>query len=195
MRSNLIIFFIGLIGGINGHPFLFFPEHMLPPIGTTYNFTLDGLVGTWKISGIYAIQAVTGEDTKTIIGYRNWQLYTGDFNGTFYGVSYRNSTYPQALMNPKTQECENVFSEVVNCTNWANTDVIQWDSRCSIVRLNSTITGAMSLTIRASNSDLKHPVYFTGTTYISGLSMNMTVTYDFLSQTEGKNFPYIKCYF
>ena len=50
--------------------FLFFPEHMLPPIGTTYNFTFDGLAGTWKISGIYAIQAVTSEDMKTIIGYR-----------------------------------------------------------------------------------------------------------------------------
>jgi hypothetical protein len=195
MRSILIILCTVIIGGINGHPFLFFPEHMLPPIGMTYNFTFDGLVSTWKISGIYAIQAVTSEDMKTIIGYRNWQLYTGELNATFYGVSYKNSTYPQALVNPKTQECENVFSEILNCTNWTPIDVIQWDSRCSIVRLNSSITGEMSLTIHASTSDLKRPLYFTGTTYISGSPMNMTVTYNFLSQTEEKNFPYIKCYF
>ena len=195
MKSYLILFFIVIISGINGDPFLFFPEHMLPPIDTTYNFTFEGSVETWKISGLYAIQAVTSDDMKTVIGYRNWQVYTGGLNETFYGVSYFNSTYPQALVNPVTGECENAFSETVNCSRWLNIDILEWYSRCSIVRINSTITGEMSLGIRASNSDLKRPVHFTGTTYISGVPMNMTITYNFLSQTEGKNFPYIKCYF
>jgi hypothetical protein len=197
MKSFIIAVFLFtiIISEINGDSFLFFPEHMLPSIGTTFNFTFDGLLGTWKVSGSYFIQPVTDPEMKTIIGYRNWQSYTGQFTGIFYGVSYKNGTYPQALINPNTQECENVFSEILNCTNWANTEIVRWDSRCSIVRIDSPITGNMSLTLYTSNSDLKRPANFIGTTSISGSSDNMTITYQFLSKTEQKNFPYIKCYF
>ena len=184
-----------LCTAINGEPFFFFPETMLPPIGTTYKFTFDGLVGTWKISGVYAIEAVTDDQSKTVIGYRNWQMYTGDFNQTFYGVSYANSWYPQALINPETKECENEFSETVNCTGWTKSKTIQWDNRCSIVRINSTVTGEMALTIYASSSDSTRPVYFSATTSISGIPVNMTVTYNFRSQTEEKIFPSVKCSF
>lgn len=191
---SLVIFTV-IIREIIGEPFLFFPEDMLPPIGTTYNFTFDGLVGSWKISGIYTIQAVTDKDMKTVIGYRNWQLYTGELNETFYGVSYKNNSYPQALVNSQTHECENVFSETINCTSWANTETVKWNSRCSIVRLDSPITGEMSLIIHASTTDLTRPMNFSGTTSISGSPVNMTVTYSFLSQTKQKIFPYVKCYF
>jgi hypothetical protein len=184
-----------IINEIHGDPFMFLPEDMLPPIGTTFNFTFDGALGALQVSGIYTIQPVIDHDMKTIIGYRNWQSYTGQFNGTFYGVSYKNGTYPQALINPNTQECENVFSETVNCTGWSNTAIIRWDNRCSIVRTDSPVTGDMSLTLYASKSDSKRPVNFIGITSISGTPVNMTVIYNFLFKTEQKNFPYIKCSF
>lgn len=198
MKTNLILSLflcIAILGQSNGDPFLFFPESMLPPIGTTYNFTFDGLAGTWNISGIYTVQAVTDDDGKTILGYRNWQLYTGDLNQTFYGVSYKNNTYPQASINPQTQECENVFSETVNCTGWTSTEKTEWDNRCSIVRVNSSITGDMALTVQTSSTVLTLPVYFRGTTSISGVPVNMTVIYYFRSRTEEKIFPPVKCYF
>lgn len=184
---------IVIFSGINGDPFLFFPEHLLPPIGTTYNYTFEGFVGTWKASGTYFVEPVTDSDMKIIVGYRNWQSYTGELTGIFYGISYKNGTYPQALVNPNTQECENAFSEKINCTNWSSTMNTRWDNECSIVRIDSPITGSMSLTLYTSSSDLKRPVNFSGTTTISGSPVNMTVTYSFLSKTEQKNFPYIKC--
>lgn len=184
-----------LVATVHGEPFLFFPEMMLPPVGTTYNFTFDGLVGTWKISGVYTIEAVMDGESKAVVGYRNWQVYTGELNQTFYGVSYANSSYPQALINPETGECENVFSETVNCTGWTKSTTLQWDNRCSIVRINSTVTGEMALTVYASSSDSTRPVYFSGTTSISGIPVNMTVTYNFRSQTEEKEFPSVKCSF
>lgn len=194
-KAYFIVALFLLVGHINGDPFLFFPESMLPPIGTTYNFTFDGLLGTWKISGVYAVQAVTDDDRKTIIGYRNWQVYMGDLNQTFYGVSYKNNSYPQASINPQTQECVDAFTENINCTGWTSAEKTEWDNRCSIVRLNSTITGEMALTLRTSTTVLTRPVYFSGTTSISGVPINMTVIYYFKSQTEEKTFPPVKCYF
>ncbi len=191
---NLFLFAV-IISEINGDPFIFFPENMLPSIGNTFNFTFEAVFDTWKASGIYFIQPVTDQDMKTIIGYRNYQSYTGGFTGIFYGVSYLNGTYPQALINPNTQECENVFSEILNCTHWANKDILIWNNFCSIVRIDSPVTGNMSLILHASNSDLTRPKDFIGITNISGSPVNMTVSLNFLSQTEQKNFPYVKCYF
>ncbi|CAF3866847.1 unnamed protein product [Adineta steineri] len=168
---------------------------MLPPIGTTYNFTFSGLFTTMKVSGIYSIEPVTAQDMKTIIGYRNWQSYTGEFTGIFYGISYFNGTYPQALVDPNTNECTNVFTETVDCTSWLNTEIVRWDSRCSIVRIDPPITGDMSLTLRASTSDLKRPSDFNATVSITGSPDKTTISYRFLSQVEQKNFPYIKCSF
>jgi hypothetical protein len=197
MKHFIITLFLFTVftSEINGDPLLFFPPPMLPPIGTTYNFTFDGLINTMRVSGIYAIEPVVDQDMKTIIGYRNWQSYTGEFTGIFYGVSYENGSYPQALVDPKTQECINVFVETLDCTGWLNTKIVQWDSRCSIVRIDPPVTGDMSLTLHASNSDLKRPVDFIGTVSISGSPDKTTITYNFLSKVEQKNFPYIKCYF
>ncbi|CAF0940718.1 unnamed protein product [Rotaria sordida] len=168
---------------------------MLPSIGTTFNFTFNGLLNTMHVSGIYTIQPVIDQDMKTIIGYRNWQLYTGEYSGIFYGVSYNNGTYLQALIDPNTQECNNVFAEIVNCTNWLNTEIIRWDNQCSIVRVDSPISGEMSLTLDASECDLTRPEKFSATATMSGSPDKTTITYRFLSKIEQKNFPYIKCYF
>jgi len=197
MKSFAITLFLFavIISEINGVPFLFFPEHMLPTIGNTFNYTFEGVLSTLKVSGFYFIQPVTDTDMKTIIGYRNWQSYIGDFTGIFYGVSYFNETYPQALINPNTQECEYVFSEIINCTHWANKDILIWNSFCSIVRIDSPVTGNMSLALHASNSDPTRPRNFIGTTVISGSPVNTTLSLNFLSKTEQKNFPYVKCDF
>ncbi|CAF1198595.1 unnamed protein product [Rotaria sp. Silwood1] len=168
---------------------------MLPSVGTTFNFTFNGLFNTMNVSGIYTIQPVTDEDMKTIIGYRNWQSYTGDFSGIFYGVSYNNGTYLQALIDPNTQECNNVFAEIMNCTSWLNTEIIRWDSQCSLIRIDSPVSGEMSLTLNASECDLARPVNFIGTASISGVPDKTIITYEFLSKIEQENFPYIKCYF
>jgi hypothetical protein len=190
-----LLFFAVILSETNGGPFLFLPEHMLPSIGSTFNLTFEGLLDTQRVFGIYFVQPVTDAEMKTIIGYRNLQTYTGDYTGIFYGVSYLNGTYSQALINPDTQECENVFAEVVNCTNWSSIMNTTWDNECSIVRIDSSITGNMSLTLKAPLSDLNRPVTFVGTTSISGSPINMTFAYIFLSKVEQKNFPFIKCYF
>jgi hypothetical protein len=197
MKSFIItlLFFTVIFSETNGGPFLFLPEHMLPSIGSTFNLTFEGLLDTQRVFGIYFVQPVTDPEMKTIIGYRNWQSYTRDFTGIFYGVSYLNGTYPQAMINPNTQECENVFAETVNCTSWSSAINTRWDNECSIVRIDSSITGNMSLTLYTSISDLKLPVKFIGTTSISGSPVKMTVTLSFLSKIEQKNFPYVKCYF
>jgi len=197
MKSFIItlLFSTVIFSETNGGPFLFLPEHMLPSIGTTFNLTFEGLLDTQRVFGIYFVQPVTDPEMKTIIGYRNWQSYTGDFIGIFYGVSYLNGTYPQAIINPNTQECENVFAETVNCTSWSSAINTRWDNECSIVRIDSSITGNMSLILYTSISDLKLPVKFIGTTSISGSPVKMTVTLSFLSKIEQKNFPYVKCYF
>ncbi len=197
MKSLVFVLFLFtvFISEINGDPLLFLPQHMLPPVGTTFNFTVDGFIDKMQISGVYTIQAVTDQDMKTIIGYRNWQSYTGGFTGIFYGVSYKNGSYPQALVDPNTNECNNVFIEILNCTSWLNTNIVKWDSRCSIVRVDPPITGEMSLTLYASTSDLKRPLDFSGTASMSGSPDKTTVTYHFQSKVEQKNFPTIKCYF
>jgi hypothetical protein len=192
--ASLFLFTVN-ISDINANPFLFFPQLMLPSIGTTFNFTFDGLISTMRVSGVYSIQPVIDQDMKTIIGYRNWQSYTGDFNGTFYGVSYENGTYLQALIDTNTQECINVFSEIMNCTSWLNIQIVRWDSRFSFIRVDSPITGDMTMTLRASTSDLKRPVSFTTIASITGVPDKTTITYDFSSKTEVKAFPYVKCYF
>ncbi|CAF3460719.1 unnamed protein product [Rotaria socialis] len=197
MKTSFVTVFLftAVIFEINADPFVFFPQHLLPPIGTTFNFTFDGSLSTIHVSGVYSIQAVTGPDMKTIIGYRNWQSYSGGYSAIFYGVSYLNGTYLQALVDPNTQECINVFSEIMDCTNWLNTGIVNWDSRCSFVRVDSPISGAMTLTIVVSTSDLMRPANFSGTTTMTGSPDKVTIAYQFLSKTVEKNFPYIKCYF
>ncbi|UJR15536.1 hypothetical protein I4U23_002475 [Adineta vaga] len=190
-----LVFFITILSKINGNPFLFFPKHMLPSLDTSFNFTFNGHMTTMTVSGIYTVEPVTDQDMKTIIGYRNWQSYTGEYTGIFYGVSYFNGTYLQALIDPNTQECTNVFSEVLDCTDWLNTAIVKWDSRCSIIRTDPPITGEMILALRASTSDLTRPSNFSGTVTITGSPDKSTITYDFLSKTVQKNFPYVKCYF
>ena len=191
-RIAIALFLLTSLFGTNyGDWFLFMPERMLPPIGTTFNFTFQGQFADWKIEGVYTVQPVVDESTKTIIGYRNWQLYSGDFTGIFYGVSYKNSTYPQATINSQTQECENVFSETTNCTTWMNRNITRWDSRCFIARTSSPITGEMAMTIYSSTTDLNR----FSETYITGSPTNISLNYRFLSQTIQTNFPYVKCDF
>jgi hypothetical protein len=196
MKSLIItlVLFTVISSEINGDPLLFLPQHMLPSIGNTFNFTFNGFVGTMNVSGVYTIQPVIDQDMKTIIGYRNLQSYTGEFNAIFYGVSYINGSYPQALIDPNTQECNNVFVETLDCTSWLNTEIVRWDSRCSFVRIDPPITGSMSLTIRASTSDLKFPATSIATASISG-APDTIISYKFLSKIEQKNFPNIKCSF
>ncbi|CAF4109543.1 unnamed protein product, partial [Adineta steineri] len=99
------------------------------------------------------------------------------------------------LVDPNTNECINVFTETVDCTSWLNTEIVRWDSRCSIVRIDPPITGDMSLTLRASTSNLKRPSDFNATVSITGLPDKTTISYRFLTQVEQKSFPYIKCSF
>lgn len=197
MKSLISALFISAVfySGIYGDPFLFLPEKMLPPVGVIQNFTFDGAVGTWKVSGSLIIESVTDSDNKTIVGYRTWQTYVGEYVGTFYGVSYKNGTYPQALINSRTQECENIFYENLKCTGWTNSMNIRWENECSVVRVDPPITGIMGLTLYTSNSDLLRPVNYIGETYISGAPVNITTTFHFLTETEQKNFPSIKCPF
>lgn len=184
-----------VLNGINGEAFLFFPRPMLPPAEKTFTFTFQGHMMDLAVSGVYALQAVLGADMKTVIGYRNWQSYTGGYSGTFYGVSYFNGTYPQALIDADTQQCTNIFSEALDCTSWRNTEIVKWDSRCSIVRADPPITGEMVMSLRASTSELTRPLNFTGTVTIDGSPDKMTIAYDFLSKTDQKNFPTVHCPF
>jgi hypothetical protein len=190
-----LICFAMVFCGSTGDPLYFFPRAMLPPVNKTFTFAFEGLMMTLPVSGIYAVQPATDHDMKTIIGYRNWQSYTGGYSALFYGVSYFNGTYLQALIDPNTQECTNVFSEELDCTGWLNTEIVRWDSRCSLVRTSPPITGKMSTTLRASTSDLMRPLNSSSTVTITGSPDTMTISYEFLSKTDQKNFPYVKCAF
>lgn len=191
-----LIFLVTLtIVEIHGDPLMFFPQHMLPPIGTTFTFTFNGMFNTLNVSGVYAIQTVVDEDTKTVIGYRNWQSYTGEYTGIFYGVSYNNRSYSQALIDPNTHECNNAFVEVMNCTSWSNTGIINWSNRCSLVRVDSPISGTMSLTLTVSKLDLTRPVTTTAIATIDGSPDEAKLFYQYLTKSDQEKFPYIKCSF
>lgn len=180
---------------VQGGPFLFFPQEMLPMNDTTYNFTFDGFLNTARVSGVYILQPVFDHTTQTIIGYRNYQSYAGEYQALFYGVSYLNTTYLQALIDPNTQQCINVFAETMNCTEWSNTAVRQWESNCSLVRDGTSISGEITNLVRTSSTDLDKPNSYSGTATITGSSETSTISYEFLSQTEEKSFPQVNCYF
>jgi hypothetical protein len=169
---------------VQGEPFLFFPQEMLPTSDTTYNFTFTGLLDTARVSGVYILQPVFDHTNQTIIGYRNYQSYVGDFQALFYGVTYLNTTYLQALIDPNTHQCINVFAETMNCTKWSNTEAHQWQSNCSLVRDGTSISGEITNLIRSSSTDSKKPSSYIGTARITGLSETTTISYEFLSQTE-----------
>lgn len=190
-----LVLFTAISSEINGDPFIFFPRHMLPPVGITFNLTFNGVFNKMKVSGVYAIQAVTDQDMTKIIGYRNWQSYTGEFTGIFYGVSYVNGSYPQALVDPSTDECTNAFVEIMDCTSWSNTQIVRWDSDCTLTRIDPPITGDMQLTLRASTSDLKRPESVNATASLTGIPDKTTVTFEFLTKAEQKNFPNVICPF
>lgn len=179
---------------INAEPYLMFPQHMLPPIGTTYNITFNGVVNTIPLSGVYAIQAVTTQDKKITIGYRLWQGYSGEVNEIVYTVSYTNGTGFQASINPDTQECISVYPQQINCTGWSNTNSLRWNNLCLDLSTEEYKSVAR-MTVDADASDLKRPVSLNITITTDGSPYNLFAGYQFSSKTEGKNFPSVKCSF
>ena len=196
MRKTIFVFlFITLIiVEISAESYLIFPQHMLPPIGTIYNFTFNGIVNTVPLSGIYAIQAVTSEDKTTIIGYRLWQGYLGESNEIVYTVSYTNGTGFQAFVDPKTQECNSVYPQKIDCTGWLNANILAWDNVC--VNLSTEeYKSVAKMTVDADASDIKRPVKLNITITMDGSPHPIVATYQFSSEIEGKTFPSVKCDF
>ena len=185
----------GCISTLDAGPLLFFPEHLLPRSGVTFNYTFNGMFTNLNVSGVYTLQPVLDETTSTIIGYRNWQSYVGEFTGIFYGVSYLNGTYPQALIDPDTQQCINVFSEAINCTDWLKTDAARWDSVCSIVRPGTPITGVMANSVRTDVPDRRSLMSYASLLRFGDPPETATVSFDFLTRTESTSFANVKCDF
>ena len=196
-QNSLLLWMVGvsIVAIGTAHPFLFFPSEFLPCSGVTWNMTFDGFLDTIPISGVYAVQTVINQSTKKIIGYRNWQTYNSGLNETFYGVSYLNGTYLQALIDRNSHQCFGVFTEQMNCTEWSQTQENEWESRCLIVRTDSPIRGEMTNYLRVSNTNPKRPESYVGTVSIDGSALNTTVSFDFQSLDEGTLFPSVQCYF
>ena len=195
MRTIVLCLLLLGLSTIRAEPFLFFPQQMLPTCNTTYNFTFNGFLSTARVSGVYALQPVFDRTTQTIIGYRNFQSYTGEYEALFYGVTYLNGTYLQALIDPSTRQCTGVFAETMNCTGWSNTGVRQWESACSLVRDGTPISGSITNLIRTSATDPKQPTSYVGTASITGSPETTTISYEFSSQTKEHSFPEVICYF
>ncbi|CAF1210683.1 unnamed protein product [Rotaria sp. Silwood1] len=167
---------------------------MLPPTGITYNITFKGVTNTIPVSGVFAIQTVTAEDKKTIIGYRLWQGYTRQTNEIIYTVSYTNGTGLQATVNPDTQECISVYSQQINCTGWSSTNVLRWNNLCSDFSTEEH-KSISRMTVNADASDLKRPISLNMTITMDGTPYKLFSTYQFSSKTEGETFPHVKCGF
>ncbi|CAF4072880.1 unnamed protein product, partial [Rotaria sp. Silwood1] len=174
---------------INAEPYLIFPQHMLPPIGLTYNLTFTGVAVTTSVAGVYAVQAVTAKDRETIIGYRLWQRYTKETNEIIYTVSYTNGTSFQAGVHLDTQECFAVESQEINCTGWSSTDVFRWNNTCS-EQSTEEPKSITKMTVQADASDLRRPVSLNLTITIDGTPFPLFSSFQFSSKTKGKHFPH-----
>ncbi|CAF1383919.1 unnamed protein product [Rotaria sordida] len=171
-----------------------FPQHMLPPTGITYNMTFKGVVNTVPLSGIFAIQTITAQDEKTIIGYRLWQGYTGETNEVVYTVSYTNSTGFQASVDPDMQECISTYPQQINCTGWSSTNILRWNNLCSDLSTEEYKSIA-KMTVDTDASDFTRPVSLNITITTQDSPYRLFSTYQFSSKTEGKVFPHVKCGF
>jgi hypothetical protein len=194
MKQTRIVFLLisFVISEIIAEPYLMFPQHMLPPIGITYNITFNAVVNTIPLSGVYAIQAVTTQDMKTIIGYRMWQGYSGEISEIVYTVSYTNGTGFQASVDPKTQECSDMYPQKINCTGWSNTNILKWKNLC--VNLSTEeFKSVARMTVDTDASDSKRPLNLDITITTDGSPYTISANYHFSSQTEGKLFPAVKC--
>ncbi|CAF1230404.1 unnamed protein product [Rotaria sordida] len=167
---------------------------MLPPIGITYNITFKGVTNTIPVSGVFAIQTVTTQDEKAIIGYRLWQGYTGQTNEVIYTVSYTNGTGFQASVKPDTQECISVYPQQISCTGWSSANNLIWKNLCSDLSTEESKSIA-KMTVDADASDLKRSVSLNITITMDSLPYKLFSTYQFSSKTEGKIFPHVKCGF
>ena len=196
MKETLIAFLLinFIFIGSNAESYLMFPQHMLPPIGITYNLTVNAIVNEVPLSGIYAIQAITTQDMKTTIGYRMWQGYSGEINEIVYTVSYKNGTGFQAAVDPRTHQCENIYHQRINCTGWSNINILRWNNLC-IDHSTEEYHSIARMTVDADASDLKRPVSLNVTITTDGSPYTIIATYQFSSKTEGKNFPSVKCAF
>ncbi|CAF3462748.1 unnamed protein product [Rotaria sp. Silwood1] len=179
---------------INAEPYFIFPKHMLPPIGLTYNFTFTGVAVTTSVAGVYAVQAVTAKDQEKIIGYRIRQEYTKDTHEILYTVSYTNGTSFQAGVYPDTQECFAVERQEISCTGWSSTDVFRWNNTCS-EKSEKEPKSITKMTVQADNSDLRRPVSLNLTITLDGVPFPLFSSFQFASETKGKDFPHVKCYF
>lgn len=186
------LFITSIIIEVNAEPYLIFPQHMLPPIDTTYNFTFTSFAVTTSVAGVYAIQPITAKDRITLIGYRLWQGYTGETNETLYTVSYKNGTSFQAGVDPSTRECFAVERQQINCTGWSSTDVLVWNNTC-LETSRKEPKSITKMTVGADASHLKHPVSLNFTITIDGTPFPLFSSFQFTSQTKGKYFPHVKC--
>ena len=175
MNSLLLVCMLGMILSTFCDPFLFFPPAMLPvkPAGWAYTGIYLGL----KISGEYYMTPVDNGDNK-VIGYREYQTLENKlFSQTVYGTSYLNGSFPQALINGT--HCENPFVENLNCTGWIFEKLeglnYKYDNACSMVRLNSTITGNLTMSVLSQPGD---PTTIMSSEFVALVPGGIAVTLD-----------------
>ena len=188
ISAFLLIIFIVI--EINAEPYLIFPEHMLPPIGTVHKLTFTGFVNKVFVSGVFAITAITG-GAKTIIGYRLWQEYSST-NEIIYTVSYTNGTSFQASVDLDTRKCDNVYPQKINCTGWSN-DNTRWNNLCDNFSTEE-FKSIARMTVDADSFDFKTPAGLNITITTDGSPYDIIATYQFHSTIRGKVFPSSKCY-
>ncbi|CAF3085983.1 unnamed protein product [Rotaria socialis] len=179
---------------INAEPYLIFPQHMLPPIGHTYNVSFTGTAVTTPVAGVYSIQAVTANNQETIIGYRLWEGYTRDTREILYTVSYSNGTSFQAGVDPDTGKCFAAERLDVNCTGWSSTDVLKWNNKC-LEKSKQEPKSSTKMIVQADTSNLRRPIGLNLTITIEGTPIPLFSTFQFSSETKGKHFPHVKCNF
>ncbi|CAF1491253.1 unnamed protein product [Didymodactylos carnosus] len=192
-------FFVPILGllwtlsCIMSAPFEFLPIDMLPN-STTYRFNYDGKLLGMKISGVWFVQALWSNNNQEIVGYRNWQSIIGDFSEIFYGVSYLNGSYIQALVDPVNNTCIHIFVETVNCTGW-----LQFEGQnlsrntCDIQRDGTEINGQMIIDITSSTIDRTMPFNFTAVIRIDNQESEVIMI--FSEKYTDSTMPEVLCFF
>ena len=159
------------------NPYNLFPSQLTRvPWNLTYTAEYSGAMQQ-TFSGCNWIGPVKSGGQRSFLTSTPTGAPTQYFCGT---TEPKQSLYPQSML-ANGDTCTIRFTERITCTGWLlqqNSLPSIWTNDCDLVRLNSTVTGTLSLSVQAREPPFEHwPDTYNTTSSSAGISIAAKFVY------------------